>query len=230
MNFTKPLIILTAIFLVISFVSAAPASKIPGIAITSPVSGDRYSSGCKITVSFCVDCSITYIDEINLNKFAPGNKVAILATGINLNEGKQCYSFDYTLPTGLNPEPRYLIGIGSNYLALSGSFSIGNPGFGLIVTKPNVLQNKKCGGKLTVKWIDPYNLYQDLTLNVFLNGYPSLIAFSQNVLVSKGEVTATIPTGLQNNKAYNAVIVVDRLNNDLGGEFYVSNTFTVNGC
>ncbi|CAG8473884.1 11827_t:CDS:2 [Paraglomus brasilianum] len=197
-------------YLIFSFLFNFGASSItvPSLVVRSPVHGNDFGVGEDIPYEVCPGPGITSIDSIAL---ISNDRFHILEITI--------------LSITVQPANNQL-------LASSASFSVGSPGFGLILTLPGTNKNAHCGGKLRVKWKDPFKLYQGLTFLEFnlVEFVASVIQFSPpavSVPVSAGERTVRIPRGLKNHHNYNVAVRVVR--NGVTEQYY-SDNFRISGC
>ncbi|CAG8533225.1 11289_t:CDS:2 [Paraglomus occultum] len=182
----------------------------------------------------CPERGVTAIDSISLASELPFFDT--IPVNILVQPGKCItYKFHPSTPPPISPSYVFQVrgqGVNGPIFAASATFTIGNPGFGLIITKPVTDTNAHCGGKLKIRWKDPFKLYDGLTFTEFtlVEAGVRFIPFSPppvNVPVSAGEKTVRIPLGLKNEHSYHVEVRLVRNNNH---EVYASDEFRISRC
>ncbi|CAG8565953.1 10373_t:CDS:2, partial [Paraglomus occultum] len=191
--------------------------------------GETVRVGHDIPIKVCPEPGLQLLERIILIK----NDQNLEQKDVNIALNGECITYKYRPANLLEPAPYYAIGfaVGNHILSNSATFNVGHPKFGLIITLPGTNKNAHCGGKLRIKWKDPFKAYTDTFAEVALVNRALTIQFeppAANVPVSNGEITVGIPQGLNNEHNYNVAIRVARNGGEI--EHYYSDNFRISGC
>ncbi|CAG8480894.1 11183_t:CDS:2 [Paraglomus occultum] len=194
---------ITFICLIFSFLFNFGAS----IVIRKPVKGTAFPVGVDIPVKFCPEPGITTIDTISL--IAVNHPTQTIGVNIAVQPGTKCitYKFHPSQNLAVSPSTYFEIvahGINGQVKALSATFTVGKPGFGLIITHPVTDTSIQCGHKLKIRWKGPLKLYRGLTFTKFYLSEAGVTNFlfappagNLPVAITPGEKTVYVPFGLK---------------------------------
>ncbi|CAG8434275.1 3259_t:CDS:1 [Diversispora eburnea] len=223
-----------------SLESYIPSSEIPGPWIISDIAGEKVITGQDVSLEI-VSPKYTLVNINLLQRGSVNNETLLtnveLDTGINTVTVKIPSSGNFTTASPQNYFALYCDGARIDY---SATFQIGDPGFGITISKPVAGDNLKIGEELVAKWNGSYvppgenetnfTLVRALLEPAITTG-PIVVTFnffpSSNLTFSSGTLNFTLPSTIPNNTLYKFGFLITSNIKGYERQIYSSGTFLI---